>query len=145
MRCHHRLLQPVGDPRPQLSPPITWLTLPITPVSSIDLLPVFARNAGHFAPATAALFSTLTKPLAEGGAGVSEVEAIRIILSERENYELAQEIIRKEGLDVDLVCAELAEGLSPCSPSARPVRVGLTLSTPVLLVSLLPNPCSLSK
>ena len=86
---------------------IAWLTPSLASTS-----PTFHPPAGHFAPATAALFSTLTKPLAEGGAGVSNDEAVRIILSERENYELAQEIVRKEGLDVDLVTAELAEGPS---------------------------------
>lgn len=90
-----------------------------TPISASPLTPAPRPPSGHFAPATAALFTSLTKPLAEGGAGVSKEEAIKIILSERENYELAQEIVRKEGMDVDLVTAELAEGASLCLAHQR--------------------------
>lgn len=93
-----------------------------SPISASPLTPAPRPSSGHFAPATAALFTSLTKPLTEGGAGVSKEEAIKIILSERENYELAQEIVKKEGMDVDLVTAELAEGASLCLALQRQRR-----------------------
>ncbi|KAL7411653.1 FAD dependent oxidoreductase [Mrakia frigida] len=66
------------------------------------------RNGGHLAPATSNAYPSLITPLSEGGAGVSSVEALKIIKSERENYELAKEICEKEGLvdEVDLYCGQ---------------------------------------
>ncbi|CED85316.1 FAD dependent oxidoreductase [Phaffia rhodozyma] len=70
------------------------------------------RNGGHFSPAVDNAFITLITPLSEGGAGVSEKEAVQILLNEKENYNIATEIIKKERLDVDLWQGEGVEVLN---------------------------------
>ncbi|TXT07093.1 hypothetical protein VHUM_03263 [Vanrija humicola] len=60
------------------------------------------RNGGHIAPRSWELFGPLTTPLEEGGAGLSEEDALDILYFEAEHLEVTADIIRKEKLDVDL-------------------------------------------
>jgi hypothetical protein len=60
------------------------------------------RNGGHIAPASWTSFPTLVSPLEEGGAGLTEEDALHILANEADTLQLAGEIIEVENLDVDL-------------------------------------------
>jgi hypothetical protein len=59
---------------------------------------------GHFAPATYMSYPRLVKPLSQGGAGLSESEAVNILLHEWDNFARNKAVIKKHGLEqkVDL-------------------------------------------
>ncbi|ORY24568.1 FAD dependent oxidoreductase-domain-containing protein [Naematelia encephala] len=59
------------------------------------------RNGGNVAPASGAVFNILTRPLAEGGSGLSAEEALDVIGNEQDTLEYAAELIKEETLDVD--------------------------------------------
>lgn len=50
------------------------------------------------------------KPIGQGGSGVSELEALLIAQSERDNLELITRIIHEENLDVDFWRGHLCKG-----------------------------------
>jgi hypothetical protein len=59
-------------------------------------------------PATSNSFIAHTKPF-PFGCGLSEQEAVRVIQAERDNLDLAEAVIRSQGLDVDLWRGDLCE------------------------------------
>lgn len=103
------------SPQEQVSP-LSIFPSCCLPSHDFSLIPFFprvllvaaGRNGGHLAPATSNAFPSLITPLSKGGAGVSVAEALKILQSERDNYELAREICEKEGLidEVNLFCGQ---------------------------------------
>ncbi len=69
------------------------------------------RNGGHVGPATFSAWTTLQQPI-PFGAGLSEEEATRVIHAERENLDLIEEVVKREGLEgkVDWWRGDLCEG-----------------------------------
>lgn len=60
------------------------------------------RNGGHVAPYTPDSFGSYTTPLAEGGAGLKDEEAVKVIYHEMDNFEYVSELVQDKGWDVDL-------------------------------------------
>ena len=89
------------------------LTAPLVLLCSL-LRSSAGRNGGHLAPATSNAYPGLVRPLAEGGAGLTPSEALHVIRSERDNFDLVLDICEKEGIanDVDLWSGEIIEGQS---------------------------------
>ncbi|RSH82890.1 hypothetical protein EHS25_005880 [Saitozyma podzolica] len=56
------------------------------------------RNGGHFAPATFMSYPNLIRSRADGGAGVSKREAVRILRNEWDNYERNTAVIKLHNL-----------------------------------------------
>lgn len=68
------------------------------------------RNGGHIAPLSFAAFPGLTAPLPQGGAGLTEEEALEVIEMEKGNLEYVTELVEQEKWEVDLWRGEKLEG-----------------------------------
>jgi hypothetical protein len=61
--------------------------------------PPAGRNGGHVRPASFLSYPGLIKPLDQGGAGQTPLEAVTILEDEEENMRLVREIVEREGLN----------------------------------------------
>jgi hypothetical protein len=68
------------------------------------------RNGGHIAPHGFSYIDTLCKPLEEGGAGLTEEEALAIHFFELENLACLDELVQREGIDAEFRNSGRIEG-----------------------------------
>jgi hypothetical protein len=68
------------------------------------------RNGGHCGPASFSAFPGLIKPLSKGGAGIDTESALHVLENEYDTLNLVEEIVNKEGLDVDFWRGQKLEG-----------------------------------
>lgn len=59
------------------------------------------RNGGHVAPRSWNVLGTMTKPLAEGGAGLTAQDAVDVYFFEMENLDYVEDVVKRERLDAD--------------------------------------------
>ncbi|ODO07613.1 hypothetical protein L198_01194 [Cryptococcus wingfieldii CBS 7118] len=68
------------------------------------------RNGGHCAPYSFSALPELTKPLSEGGAGLSIDDALDVLDLERRVLLWVEETVHREGWEIDLWKGEKVEG-----------------------------------
>lgn len=68
------------------------------------------RNGGHVAPYSWRGLDYLTRSFEDGGAGLSEADALDVIFSEYDNLQLVKDIVKSEGLDAHLKEVTRVEG-----------------------------------
>ncbi|TXT10487.1 uncharacterized protein COLE_04421 [Cutaneotrichosporon oleaginosum] len=67
------------------------------------------KNGGHIAPAWYTAFASLVRSVEEGGGGCTPEQALEVIFNEQDTLALAQEIVARDKLDVDLWVGEKLE------------------------------------